>query len=97
MSENDIPSRSTQATLPSTPEPGQALRLPNTPPLMRRMACWLYEGMLMFGVVFIAGEPQRKTVHTVVGRLDQLVKCRAVALLGPSDDVLELVFHCPAL
>lgn len=26
-----------------------------TPPLPRRMACWLYEGMLMFGVVFIAG------------------------------------------
>ncbi len=26
-----------------------------TPPLLRRMACWLYEGMLMFGVVFIAG------------------------------------------
>ncbi|MEO6974193.1 MAG: RDD family protein [Rhodoferax sp.] len=25
------------------------------PPLSRRMACWLYEGMLMFGVVFIAG------------------------------------------
>jgi uncharacterized RDD family membrane protein YckC len=25
------------------------------PPLLRRMACWLYEGMLMFGVVFIAG------------------------------------------
>ena len=25
------------------------------PPLPRRMACWLYEGMLMFGVVFIAG------------------------------------------
>ncbi|HEX5389842.1 MAG TPA: RDD family protein [Burkholderiaceae bacterium] len=25
------------------------------PTLMRRMACWLYEGMLMFGVVFIAG------------------------------------------
>lgn len=25
------------------------------PPLARRMACWLYEGMLMFGVVFIAG------------------------------------------
>lgn len=24
------------------------------PPLRRRMACWLYEGMLMFGVVFIA-------------------------------------------
>ncbi len=26
-----------------------------TPSLARRMACWLYEGMLMFGVVFISG------------------------------------------
>ncbi len=26
-----------------------------TPSLRRRMACWLYEGMLLFGVVFIAG------------------------------------------
>jgi len=25
------------------------------PSLPRRMACWMYEGMLMFGVVFIAG------------------------------------------
>jgi uncharacterized RDD family membrane protein YckC len=25
------------------------------PGLWRRMACWLYEGMLLFGVVFIAG------------------------------------------
>lgn len=25
------------------------------PPLTRRMACWIYEGMLLFGVVFIAG------------------------------------------
>lgn len=25
------------------------------PSLVRRMACWLYEGILMFGVVFIAG------------------------------------------
>jgi uncharacterized RDD family membrane protein YckC len=25
------------------------------PPLLRRMACWLYEGMLLFGVVFVAG------------------------------------------
>lgn len=25
------------------------------PGLIRRMACWLYEGMLLFGVVFIAG------------------------------------------
>ena len=29
-------------------------RLP-TPSLGRRMACWLYEGMLLFGVVFVAG------------------------------------------
>lgn len=28
---------------------------PATPGLWRRMACWLYEGMLLFGVVFIAG------------------------------------------
>lgn len=26
-----------------------------TPSLSRRMACWLYEGLLMFGVVFISG------------------------------------------
>ena len=26
-----------------------------TPSLRRRMACWLYEGMLLFGVVFVAG------------------------------------------
>ena len=27
----------------------------NTPSLASRMACWLYEGMLMFGVTFISG------------------------------------------
>ena len=26
-----------------------------TPTLKRRMACWVYEGMLLFGVVFISG------------------------------------------
>ena len=26
-----------------------------TPSIRRRMACWLYEGMLVFGVVFVAG------------------------------------------
>ncbi|MCB2008685.1 MAG: RDD family protein [Rhodoferax sp.] len=55
MSEHDIPSRSTQATPAAPPEPGTNPPPPNTPPLMRRMACWLYEGMLLFGVVFIAG------------------------------------------
>jgi uncharacterized RDD family membrane protein YckC len=29
--------------------------LTETPGLLRRMACWLYEGLLLFGVVFIAG------------------------------------------
>ena len=27
----------------------------HTPALKRRLACWLYEGLLMFGVVFISG------------------------------------------
>ncbi len=27
----------------------------NTPNLWRRMACWLYEGVLLFGVVFLPG------------------------------------------
>lgn len=36
----------------STQEAPLALQAPG---LWRRMACWLYEGMLMFGVVFIAG------------------------------------------
>ena len=26
-----------------------------TPSLRRRMACWFYEGMLLFGVLFVAG------------------------------------------
>jgi uncharacterized RDD family membrane protein YckC len=33
--------------------PGLAER--QAPSLARRMACWLYEGLLLFGVVFIAG------------------------------------------
>ncbi|MEG1770963.1 MAG: RDD family protein, partial [Comamonas sp.] len=35
--------------------PAQPALLPPTPGLRRRMACWLYEGLLLFGVVFIAG------------------------------------------
>ena len=27
----------------------------STPSLWRRLACWIYEGMLIFGVVFLAG------------------------------------------
>ena len=41
---------------PAGPAAATAGELPLTAPkLSRRMACWLYEGMLMFGVVFIAG------------------------------------------
>ena len=36
---------------PSTAAPGNHLQAPS---LMRRMACWLYEGVLLFGVVFVA-------------------------------------------
>ena len=41
----------TDAPGPVAPTPSS---LSTTPGLRRRMACWLYEGMLMFGVVFIA-------------------------------------------
>ena len=37
---------------PANPEPQTRMTAPS---LRRRMACWLYEGMLLFGVVFIAG------------------------------------------
>lgn len=40
--------------LDAQPEP-QTSSLLIAPSLRRRMACWLYEGMLLFGVVFIAG------------------------------------------
>lgn len=40
---------------PDAPAPGAARPDLTAPSLRRRMACWLYEGMLMFGVVFIAG------------------------------------------
>lgn len=37
---------------PAAPSPPS---LSTTPGLRRRMACWLYEGMLLFAVVFVAG------------------------------------------
>lgn len=42
------------------------------PALARRMACWLYEGMLLFGVVFIAGylfSALSQTRHAMDNRL----------------------------
>ncbi|MCB1979363.1 MAG: RDD family protein, partial [Burkholderiaceae bacterium] len=46
--------------MPAAPTPSSvSLAAPGSPlvapALSRRMACWLYEGILMFGVVFIAG------------------------------------------
>src|SRR6476620_9748822 len=48
-------SLSAPASLVDLAAPSPGPRRPHTPNLWRRMACWLYEGMLMFGVVFIAG------------------------------------------
>lgn len=45
---------------------------PSTPSLARRMACWLYEGMLLFGVVFITGylfSALSQTRHAMDNRL----------------------------
>ena len=39
-------------TVPLSADAPQTLTAPG---LRRRMACWLYEGLLLFGVVFIAG------------------------------------------
>ncbi|MDI9332033.1 MAG: RDD family protein [Alphaproteobacteria bacterium] len=52
----------------SWPEPVRA------PGLRRRMACWLYEGMLLFGVIFIAGylfSTLSQTRHALVHRMGQ--------------------------
>ncbi|MDR2127979.1 MAG: RDD family protein [Burkholderiaceae bacterium] len=38
-----------------TPSPPPPLPAVQTPSLKRRMACWFYEGILLFGVVVIAG------------------------------------------
>lgn len=39
------------ARLPAQPPADPLL----APPLLRRMACWLYEGMLLFAVIFVSG------------------------------------------
>ena len=38
----------------STPSPLQTQQLHTAPSVWRRMACWTYEGVLLFGVVFIS-------------------------------------------
>ncbi|EGI76370.1 RDD family protein [Hylemonella gracilis] len=49
MTDSNQPSAAPSPSATSTTGSAQ------TPGLMRRMACWLYEGMLLFGVLFIAG------------------------------------------
>jgi uncharacterized RDD family membrane protein YckC len=58
------------ATAPSSP----LSPAPPTPGLRRRMACWLYEGMLLFGVVFLADylfSTLSQTRHALDNRLGQ--------------------------
>jgi len=49
---SDAPSSTESASLANLETQTPILR---TPSLRKRMACWLYEGMLLFGVIFIAG------------------------------------------
>ena len=61
-------------TTESTPQPDLDYITPllRTPSLRKRMACWLYEGMLLFGVVFIAGYlfgTLSQTKHAMSNRL----------------------------
>ncbi|MBA4214284.1 MAG: RDD family protein [Polaromonas sp.] len=43
------------ATPPSEAHQASAATALTAPPILRRMACWLYEGTLLFGVVFGTG------------------------------------------
>ena len=52
---NALPPSGTPMTTDDTQTATPADQAGKTPPLKRRMACWLYEGILMFGVVFISG------------------------------------------
>ena len=62
-------------TLP-TEQISTASGLISTPSLLRRMSCWLYEGMLLFAVVFMAGylfSTLTQTRHALQNRLGQQV------------------------
>jgi uncharacterized RDD family membrane protein YckC len=50
---DELPGRGAPATV--TCADGAAPQALMAPGLARRMACWLYEGMLLFAVVFVAG------------------------------------------
>lgn len=50
-----LPESPTHTNFQPGPRPAPASVQLTAPGLGRRMACWLYEGMLLFAVVFIAG------------------------------------------
>ena len=59
---------------PTQEESANALTDLRAPGLRRRMSCWLYEGMLLFGVVFIAGylfSTLSQTRHAMDHRMGQ--------------------------
>lgn len=49
MVSNEVPAGAASVAAPTSPFDN------GIPSLKRRMACWLYEGMLMFAVVFVSG------------------------------------------
>lgn len=63
--------------LPAEPEVTTALAEPlRAPSLIRRMSCWVYEGMLLFAVVFMASylfSSLTQTRHGLQNRLGQQV------------------------
>jgi uncharacterized RDD family membrane protein YckC len=61
----------------SDPAPSASAATATTPGLRRRMACWVYEGMLLFAVVFIAG-----WLFSTLGQMRNAMDERRVLLQG---------------
>jgi uncharacterized RDD family membrane protein YckC len=59
------------------PTPSATAAAATTPGLRRRMACWMYEGMLLFAVVFIAG-----WLFSTLGQMRNAMDGRRVLLQG---------------
>jgi uncharacterized RDD family membrane protein YckC len=60
--------------VPASPLPATDQPVLTVPSLRRRMACWLYEGMLLFGVVFLANylfSTLSQTRHALDHRMGQ--------------------------
>lgn len=60
--------------IPIADQTSDQVGLISTPSLIRRMSCWIYEGMLLFAVVFMAGylfSTLTQTRHALQNRLGQ--------------------------